>query len=117
MFYNLLFIREFGEPHLTNMPEWVFTLYNVSHSLILAAIAIILISLYLKKIHWYMLAWPVAITMDLFTHTREFLPTPFLWPISEWKFPGTSWGNGYFMLINITVMAIAFIYIYKKKKK
>ena len=53
-----------------------------------------------KRLPYYALAYPTSILFDIPTHTKEFLPTPFLWPVSDWVFDGFSWGNGYFMLIN-----------------
>lgn len=114
--YRLILSEGFGEFSLNGIPGWVFSLYNVSHSLILAVIAITLVSLYLKKFPVYMLAWPIAIIIDIFTHTREFLPTPFLWPLSTWTFPGISWGNGWFVLVNYTLITLALAYIIIKKR-
>ncbi len=107
----------FEEPVVSNIPEWVFTLYGISHSLVVAAVVILIVFLILKKIPVYMFAWPIAIVMDIVTHTREFLPTPFLWPISDWHFPGFSWGNGYFIFINYTLILGSLIYISYKKSK
>ena len=108
---------KFGKPVLDNIPDWVFTLYGISHSLILAALVILAIFLIRKKVPIYIYAWPIAILMDIPTHSREFLPTPFLWPLSDWQFPGISWGNGWFMLVNYILIIAAFIYISIKNKK
>ena len=63
-----------------------------------------------------MYAWPIVIVMDILTHTREFLPTPFLYPISNWPFPGISWGNRWFMLVNWGLIIMILSYIVVKKK-
>lgn len=115
--YSLFRFESLGNPHLQEIPDWVFILYNISHSMLIAIIAITIVFLILRKFPVYMLTWPIAITMDVFTHTREFLPTPFLWPLSTWKFPGTSWGNGWFMLANYILIISAFIYLFKFQKK
>ncbi len=106
-----------GRPIVENIPSWVFGLYGLGHSLIIAAVVILAVSLILKKVPLFMLAWPIAIVMDIFTHTREFLPTPFLWPVSEWKFPGISWGNGYFMVVNYVLIIGALLWIFFSKRK
>lgn len=116
-FYNLIFLEEFGEPVLGKIPQWVFTLYNITHSLIIVGVLILLIYLILKKIPIYIFAWPIAIIMDIFTHTRDFLPTPFLWPISGWKFPGISFANPIFLLINYSVLLTLLTYIIIKKRQ
>ncbi|MFH1830308.1 MAG: hypothetical protein ABH871_05990 [Pseudomonadota bacterium] len=107
-----------GRPIITEVPAWVFVLYNISHSLIVVGVVILLILIIFGRVPIYIFAWPIAIVMDIFTHTRKFLPTPFLWPISEWRFPGISWATWKFMLINYTAIAIALIVIaYRKKKR
>ncbi len=115
--YNLIAGNKFGKPSLETIPDWVFTLYNVSHSIFVAFAAIAILYALLRKFPWYALAWPIAVFMDLLTHTREFLPTPFLWPVSDWRFPGISWGSKAFLLINYAAIALAFVAIYLSRKK
>ena len=117
MIYRIATFENIGQFSIEHIPDWVYTLYNISHSLFVAFAAIFAVYLIRKKLPVYMLAWPAAIVMDLFTHSREFLPTPFLWPISAWRFPGISWGNGYFMIGNYIAIALCFAYIFLIKKK
>lgn len=100
-----------NHPDLSLIPKWVFTLYGITHSVIVIAAVFLIVFLIFKTIPLYLLAWPIAVIIDIFTHSREFLPTPFLWPISSWHFPGFSWGNMYFMLINYALIVISIIYI------
>ena len=106
--YNLFNGTHFG---VSSIPPWVFTLYGISHSLIVAGVVIFLIYLFLRKVPVYIFAWPIAILMDIPTHSREFLPTPFLWPVSNWYFPGFSWGSRWFMVANWSLIIILMIYI------
>lgn len=112
-----------GKPDLAIIPDWVFTLYGISHSLIVAGIIILIIYLVCGKLSKnfpiYILAWPIAILMDIPTHSRDFLPTPFLWPISEWTFPGFGWGNGKFMITNLILIIICLTYViwWRRKNK
>ena len=119
-FFVNLFQGKFGEPNLSMLPDWIWTMYGVGHSLVLALLIIALffgISYYKKKeLPYFMLAWPLAILMDIVTHSREFLPTPFLWPISAWKFPGFSWGQWWFMILNYSLIAVCIIGIIVWKK-
>jgi len=118
-FYNVFTGGPFGKPVLELVPDWTFTLYNISHSLVVALCVILIVFIILRRVPVYMFAWPIAIVMDLLTHTREFLPTPFLWPISDWKFPGISWGTWQFIAINYFLIAIAMtaIILYKRKRR
>jgi hypothetical protein len=120
-FYNIFLNGlTFGKPDVNVVPEWVFTLYGVSHSLIVSSlVCIIIVGLvyyFTKKIFWYVLAWPIAVILDILTHTREFLPTPFLWPISTWAFPGISWGTLWFFTLNWSLIIVSLVYILGKKK-
>lgn len=116
-FYNL-FLGNFhlGAPDAGVLPEWIFLLYDVSHSLFVSFLVIGLIWIVLKKFPIYALAWPLAITFDFLTHKREFLPTPFLWPVSDWKFDGIDWATPEFMIANYILIVICLSYIYLKKK-
>ena len=107
----------FGAPVVSEIPNWVFALYNVSHSLIVASFFIILFGFIYKKIIVYMLAWPMAILMDVISHTRDFLPTPFLWPLTDWKFDGVRWGSPKFMIINYVLITIGLIYVLLRKRE
>jgi len=117
MIYRLIMFEGFGRPMLNGIPNWVFMLYNISHSLFVASTAILIGYIILRKFPIYMLAWPMSIIIDTLTHTREFLPTPFLWPISEWHFPGISWGDKYFMIVNYTLITLSIAYIIFRMKK
>lgn len=120
-FYNIFLNGlTLGKPNIDIVPDWVFTLYGVSHSLIVSSLACLivigLVYYFTKKYFLYILAWPISVILDTLTHTREFLPTPFLWPISDWAFPGISWGNKWFFILNWGLIIICLGYIIVKKK-
>ncbi len=101
---------KFGKPNLSEIPEWVFSLYNFSHSLIISTIFILIIYKINREIYFPMLAWPFHILLDLLTHSRDFFPTPILWPISDYRFDGIPWSNSYIMITNIIFIFLIFIY-------
>ena len=115
--YRIVFTGTFGKPVLADIPDWTFTLYNISHSLIVATAIILIIFIGLRRVPIYIFAWPIAIIIDLLTHTRDFLPTPFLWPLSSWTFPGISWGTWQFLTINYILIAIFLGWIIYRKKR
>lgn len=116
--YNILTGSFFGKPNLDLIPDWAFTLYGISHSLIIWSVIILALFIVLRKVPLYVFAAPISIIMDVPTHSREFLPTPFLWPVSNWHFPGFSWGQGWFLLINYAfIFSLLGYIIYKKRKK
>ena len=118
-FFNIFTGKLFtGPPQIDRIPEWVFTLYGISHSLIIWGLAALILCIIWKKVPVYLFAAPIAIAMDAITHSREFLPTPIFWPVFDWKFPGFSWGTSWFMILNYSLITFSLIYIiYKKKKK
>ena len=115
-FYRIVFMQGFGKPMLGEIPHWVFTLYGVSHSLIVSSIVLLFSWYMLSKFPYVMLAWPIAIVMDALTHSREFLPTPFLWPLSDWTFPGLAWSTRWFFITNWVLILSAMSYILIKQR-
>lgn len=109
--------RIFGKPDIASIPEYVFSLYNISHSLIIFSLVFITVWYWRKKPYIPMLAWSFHILLDIFTHSSEFFPTPFLWPISNYKFNGISWGNPWIFLPNVAGLAIAYIIFWYYRKK
>jgi hypothetical protein len=99
-------------PDFSGVPNWTWTLYNISHSLIVWGAAILLVYAILRRWYWPMFAGVISIAMDIPTHTEHFLPTPFLWPVSDFRFPGISWGSWWFMIINYSVLALAYTYFF-----
>tara|TARA_Y100000814_G_C12047565_1_gene304914 strand:+ start:12 stop:500 length:489 start_codon:yes stop_codon:yes gene_type:complete len=102
-----------GKPSLSEIPHWVFTSYNISHSLITALFFLFLTYCINKDLFFPMLAWPLHIIIDFFTHTIYYFPTPIFWPISDYRFNGISWANKYIFLTN--VICIVIIFLYRKK--
>ena len=113
IFINLGDFR-FGKPVLDEIPNYVFTLYDVTHSLVISLIFILIVYLlFNKNFAFAMLAWPLHILLDFPFHTAEFFPTPILWPIIDVKFDGIAWSNPYIWFSNIA--GIIMLYIYRRK--
>ena len=106
-----------GRPSIEEIPIWVVELYNISHSLITAFVFIAFVYFIKKDLTWPMLAWPVHIIVDLFTHSIEFFPTPILWPLSNYRFDGIPWSNIYVFTTNIVLIFLIFFYRFKGNTK
>jgi hypothetical protein len=97
-----------GPPDLASIPSYIDTLYNLTHSLVVFAIVFIVVWLWQKKPCYPMAAWGLHILIDIPTHGVEFFPTPFLWPLSEYRFDGVSWGHPAIFFSNIALLIIAY---------
>jgi len=105
------------------------TLYHFSHSIIVFVVIFLLVAFlyrYTKNAGrtssnplqfcalrflpcWSLSGWFVHIVTDIPTHTRDFYPTLFLWPLSDWCYDGSSWGTMRFMLFNYTFLLMFFM--------
>lgn len=91
-------------------------LYQFSHSLIIFILVFILISFLSKRPRWEMFGWALHIIIDIFSHSISFYPTPFLFPISEYRYPyGVSWAHPVFMMVNYSFLALVWGGIALKK--
>lgn len=112
MFYSLAKGMKFGKPDMKKIPEWAFPLYGVTHSIFVFGIVALIVFLILGYFPIYLWAWIIHILIDIPTHSRKFLPTPFLWPLSKWTFPGFSWGQKWFMITNWSAIIIVILIIF-----
>ncbi len=96
---------------------WVFKFaseaYNYTHSLVVFAIVFGIVTLIRKgKIYWPMLGWVLHILIDIPTH-RGFYETPFLFPLSNYRFShGISWGHQTFMILNYSLLVATYLYLF-----
>lgn len=91
------------------------SLYNLSHSLFIFAAVFGAVWLFNKKPVWELCGWLLHILMDIPTHSYRFFPTPFLWPFSDWKLNGFSWGTPWFMALNYGFLAILYFLLSRRK--
>ena len=110
-----------GRPPVESLPKWLSPAYNLTHSFVMFAAVFLAIFLIAKKWFWPLTAWAIHILIDIPTHSFQFFPTPFLWPISDYKFNGISWATPWFMLLNYGALMIVFVVItyhgVKEKKR
>jgi|SRR3989344_6660553 len=92
------------------------TLYSISHSLIVFGAVFGLVYLVLRRPVWELLAWGMHILIDIPTHSYDFYPTPFLWPLSDLKVNGISWATPWFLAVNYFAIVLVFLLLRKKKK-
>ena len=82
-------------------------LYQYSHSLVVWAFVFCAVWFFYKRPRWELLGWALHILIDIPSHSLSFYPTPFLFPISEYRFPyGLQWSNMWYMIINYSALLI-----------
>ena len=85
-------------------------LYNYSHSLVIWAVVFIIVWVYFKRPRFELFGWALHILIDIPSHVLAFFPTPFLFPISDYRFPyGVQWSNWYFMVINYSLLLVVWV--------
>jgi hypothetical protein len=105
-----------GLPPMEAIAGYVHSLYNITHSLIVFGAVFGLVYAILRKPFWPMLAWGLHIVFDIFTHTREFFPTPFLWPVSDFKISVANWSEPYIFIPNVLVLAVLYLWFYFSRR-
>jgi len=115
---NIIFgARAIGTPVPENLPSYIPFLYEITHSLVLVFVVFLIIYLFKKKIYIWMLGWPLHILVDIPSHSKDFFPTPFLYPLSDFTIGGISWTNPYMFFSNWILLIILFGILYRKELK
>lgn len=111
--HHITGFTEISNQIIQNITE---SLYQISHSLF-AFIAVFLICyLIFKRPIFELTGWLVHILIDIPTHSFQFFPTPFLWPISNFMFDGIAWSQQWFIILNYSSIIIMFILLRKRIK-
>jgi len=80
-------------------------LYQYSHSLVIWFVVFLIVWVIFKRPRYELLGWALHILIDIPSHVLAFYPTPFLFPISNYRFPyGIQWSNQWFMIINYSAL-------------
>ena len=104
---------QFGEPPDPNgLPAYIFQVYNVSHSLVIFALIFITLWFIFRRPIWEFSAWGLHILFDIPTHSANFFPTPFLWPVSNLEVSGISWGDPIIFVPNVLLLATLYFWFF-----
>ena len=99
-------------------PEPFVALYRGTHSLLVFALAVGVVALWHGgRVWWPMLGWGFHISIDIFSHSVDYFPTQFLWPVSTVHVNGLSWADPTFMLVNYTVLAVVYGAVYGRHRR
>lgn len=112
-----LMLSSFGGHHIPIAGfDLASYLYQYSHSLVVWAAVFIIVSIIYKRPRYELFGWALHILIDIPSHGIGFYPTPFLFPLSDYRFPyGIPWSNIYYMIINYSALVLVWGGIFIKK--
>lgn len=97
-------------------PVWVKTLYNTTHSLVIAGVIFYLLCQIREELGLSFLAWPLHILLDIPTHSAQSFPTKLLFPLSQLYYDGVHWRNPFIMLGNWAAIALVYYFLWKSQR-
>ncbi len=97
-----------GTPPEATIPPYVHQLYDVTHSFVVFLTVFVLLWLLMKRPVLELGAWGLHVLVDIPTHSFAFFPTPFLWPLSDWKFDGWQWSQSAILIPNFTLLVLLY---------
>lgn len=107
--HGLDFFNGLGHPpDAAQIPAYVHTLYNATHSLPVFAAVFALAWLLRRRPLWELGAWGLHIALDIGTHSAAFFPTPFLWPLADVRVNGVPWSEPRIFFSNVLALALVY---------
>ncbi|MBI2439551.1 MAG: hypothetical protein HYV45_03045 [Candidatus Moranbacteria bacterium] len=107
--------RSGQHPDASQIPLFVYTLYDYTHSLVIFLGVFLLIWLIRGKPFFPLVAWGFHILLDIPTHA-SFFPTPFLWPLSDFVVYGIPWNNPFIFVSNVILLIVLYGSFFIRKR-
>ncbi len=109
---------EHGHPNITDYPLFAQDLYALTHSLVIFSLVFALVWVVARRPVWLVAAWGLHILIDIPTHSLALFPTPFLWPISDFKVNGIGWDNPIILIPDAFLLILAYaLWLYPKLRR
>lgn len=105
-------LRFGGPPSLDIIPQFVFFLYSVTHSLIVFALVFGAVWARRKRAYVPLAAWGLHILVDIPTHSTQFFPTPFLWPLSSVHVNGVPWSHPMIFFTDVVFLIVLYVWFF-----
>ena len=106
-----------GHPNITAFPLWAQSFYSITHSLVVFVLIFLLLWAIARKPVWVVGAWGLHILIDIPTHSLALFPTPFLWPISDFKFNGVGWHSPIVLVPNLLILlGVYSLWLWRRKQ-
>ncbi len=104
--------RSGQHPDPSQIPLFVHMMYDYTHSLIIFFCVFLLVSIIRKAPFLPLAAWGLHILVDIPTHSQDFFPTPFLWPISEYTVNGIAWSHPAILLPDVILLIVLYAWFF-----
>lgn len=105
------------EPAVPPGVEWLsHNLHCVTHSAMVAAVATLLLWIWLRSLWVPLLGWWSHVVIDVFTHSVDYYPSPVLWPITRQGFDGVAWNTPLFMTLNYLALAATYLWLLRQRR-
>ena len=98
--------------NIHDVPKWVHKNYNLGHSIFFWICLYFLIYLLSGYNEYLLLAPIISIILDIPFHSMNAYPTPFLWPLSDYKVDGITWTEPY--ISNLLYLFLLSFYYYRR---
>ena len=106
----------YAAPALDSLSAYVFTAYNVTHTLLVWLLLFAVVWFVLRRPLWILMAWGLHILCDIPTHSTRYFPTPFLWPFKTPYVNGLHWAQPWFLILNYSLLACFFVWIFWRSR-
>lgn len=105
------------EPALPSMVQFLsHHLHCLTHSAIIAGVLTLLMWAWLRSLWIPLLGWWSHIVIDVFTHSADYYPSPFLYPITRQGFDGVAWNTPWAIAINYAALAAAYLWLWRTRR-
>jgi hypothetical protein len=101
-----------GPPDPSMIPQFVHSLYDVTHSMVTFGVIFFLLWWIFKRPIWEFCAWGLHVLMDIGTHSLSFFPTPYLWPFPHPFVNGIPWSQPIIMIPNVILLLVLYIWFF-----
>lgn len=106
-----------GTPPESSIPQYVHHLYNITHSLVVFLVVYLAVWLLVKRPIWELSAWGLHVFMDIPSHSFAFFPTPFLWPVFDWKVNGWQWMSPSIFIPNAVLLIFVYVWYFARQRR
>lgn len=87
--------------------------YSIAHSAIVAAAVMLPVWVWSRHLWTPLLGWWSHVVIDVSTHSVDYFPAPFLYPITREGFDGVAWNAPWFMALNYAALATAYLWLWR----